>query len=235
MTEGSRAKPRKTKIFLVDDHPLVRRSLRLLVSLERDMVICGESDGGPDALEKVIVCEPDVTIADLRLKTVDGLELIKQLRPLRPRMKILVFTMCDEKFNVERVLRAGVNGYMTKEEATEKLIGVVRLLMEGKTYLSGTVADGLLLDIMNQKAQPDASQSSNKLTQREMEILTMIGNGLGTNEIAEKLRVSVRTVASHREHIKGKLNMRTAPELTSYAYTMVKSDKATDSAEPPEA
>ena len=123
----------KVRVFLVDDHPIVRRGFQLLLSLEPDLMVCGEADSGPVALEKILALKPDVAIVDLSLKSSSGLDLIKQIRAQRSRTKILVFTMRGEIIYAERALRAGANGYITKDEGTEKAIEAIRLLMQGKT------------------------------------------------------------------------------------------------------
>ena len=126
----------KVRVFLVDDHPIVRRGFQLLLGMEPDLMVCGEADSGPAALQKILALKPDVAIVDLSLKASSGLELIKQLRAQALKLKLLVFTMRDEGIYAERALRAGADGYITKEEGTEKAIEAIRVLMQGKRYLS---------------------------------------------------------------------------------------------------
>ena len=205
----------KTRIFLVDDHPIVRRGFQLMISLERDLQVCGEADNSSVALEKIAALQPDVAIVDLTLKSSSGLDLIKQLRALHSKLKILVFSMHDETFYAERVLRSGAHGYLTKEEGTEKAIEAIRWLLQGKKYFSQNV----MSKIIGAGARPAADGASvERLSDRELEVLDLIGRGMGSRQIAERLHLSIKTIESHREHIKSKLNLTSATELTKYAY-----------------
>ncbi len=209
----------KTRVFLVDDHPIVRRGFQLLLSLEPDLMVCGDADSGPGALEKIITVKPDVAVVDLSLKSSSGLELVKQLRAQSASLKILVFTMHAEAVYEERALRAGANGYITKEQGTEKAIEAIRLVMQNKPFFSPRLAETV---IARMSGRPLGSASSiDLLSDRELEILEAIGAGLGSREIAQKLNVSTKTVQSHREHIKTKLGLARASELVNYAYNWV--------------
>ncbi len=213
----------KFRIFLVDDHPIVRRGFQLLLGMERDLMVCGEADSGPAALQKILALKPDVVIVDLSLKGSSGLELIKQLRAQGLKLKLLVFTMRDEGIYAERALRAGADGYITKEEGTEKAIEAIRLLMQGKRYVSDKVAEKMVETLVG--GNSGAGGAVESLSDRELEVLELIGNGLGSREIAEKLHLSIKTVESHREHIKSKLGLTRATELVSYAFNWFHGDK----------
>jgi DNA-binding NarL/FixJ family response regulator len=206
----------KCRVFLVDDHPIVRRGFQLLLGMEPDLMVCGEADNGPAALQKILSLKPDVVIVDLSLKGSNGLELIKQLRAQALKVKLLVFTMRGEGIYAERALRAGADGYITKEEGTEKAIEAIRVLMEGKRYLSGGVAEKMMDNLAGRSS--GAESAAETLSDRELEVLELIGNGLGSREIAEKLHLSIKTIESHREHIKTKLGLQRASELVSYAF-----------------
>jgi DNA-binding NarL/FixJ family response regulator len=210
--------PAKVRVFLVDDHPIVRRGFQLLLGLERDLAVCGEADSSSQALEKMIQLKPDVAIIDLGLRESNGLDLIKQAREHLPNLKILVFTMKNEQMYAERALRAGANGYITKEEGAEKAIEALRVLMQGKTYL-GAQLTAAMVNRLAAGGQP--GEATDLLSDRELEILEMIGTGLGTRQIAERLKVSIKTIESHREHIKTKLQLKKASELVNYAYNWV--------------
>lgn len=212
------ARTPKVRIFLVDDHPIVRRGFQLLLALEPDVMVCGEADSAPGALERILALQPHVAIVDLALKSSSGLELIKQLRAQSATLKILVFTMRAEGFYAERALRAGANGYITKEEGTEKAIEAIRLLMQGKPYVSPQLADALI-ERMAGKAV--ATTPIESLSDREMEVLELVGHGLGSQEVARSLGISMKTVESHREHIKTKLGLKSASELVGYAFHWV--------------
>jgi DNA-binding NarL/FixJ family response regulator len=216
MPSESKAVSSKVRVFLVDDHPIVRRGFQLLLSLERDLMVCGEADSGPAALQKILLLKPDVAIVDLSLKSSSGLELIKQLRAQSLKLKVLVFTMRDEKIYAERALRAGADGYITKEEGTEKAIEAIRVLMRGKRYLSDCVAETMMNSLAGNSSAGEGAIGM--LSDRELEVLELIGKGLGSREIAEKLHLSIKTVESHREHIKTKLGLTRATELVNFAF-----------------
>jgi DNA-binding NarL/FixJ family response regulator len=214
----------RVRVFLVDDHPIVRRGFQLLLSLEPDLMVCGEADNGPAALQKILALKPDVAIVDLSLKGSNGLELIKQLRAQSLKLKLLVFSMRDEGIYAERALRAGADGYITKEEGTEKAIQAIRLLMQGKRYLSDKVAEKMMDTLVGNSSGAEGAVES--LSDRELEVLELIGAGLGSREIAEKLHLSIKTIESHREHMKTKLGLTRAPELVSYAFNWFHGEKA---------
>ena len=214
----------RVRVFIVDDHPIVRRGFQLLLSLEPDLIVCGEADNGPAALQKILALKPDVAIVDLSLKGSSGLELIKQLRAQSLKLKLLVFTMRDEGIYAERAMRAGADGYITKEEGTEKAIQAIRLLMQGKRYLSDKVAERMMDTLVGNGSRAEGAVES--LSDRELEVLELIGAGLGSREIAEKLHLSIKTIESHREHMKTKLGLTRAPELVSYAFNWFHGEKA---------
>jgi DNA-binding NarL/FixJ family response regulator len=206
----------KVRVFLVDDHPIVRRGFQLLLAMETDLMVCGEADSAPAALQKILALKPDVAIVDLSLKAGTGLELVKQLRAQALKVKLLVFTMRDEGIYAERALRAGADGYITKEEGAEKAIQAIRVLMQGKRYVSETVAAKMMDTLVGNTGGAEGAFES--LSDRELEVLELIGNGVGSRQIADKLHVSIKTVESHREHIKAKLGLARAAELVSYAF-----------------
>ncbi len=216
---NAKANRSKLRVFLVDDHPIVRRGFQLLLSMEPDMMVCGEAESGPGALEKILALKPDVAVVDLSLKSGSGLELIKQLRAQSASLKILVFTMHAETVYEERALRSGANGYITKEHGTEKAIEAIRLLMQNKPFFSPRLAETVLARISGRPVAP--ANSLELLSDRELEILEAIGAGLGSSDIARKLNLSTKTVQSHREHIKTKLGLSRASELANYAFNWV--------------
>ena len=205
----------KNRILLVDDHPIVRRGLQLLISLEPDLVVCGEAESAPIAVERVMALKPDLVVVDLALKGGSGLELIKQLRSQHARLKILVFSMRDEGIYAERALRAGANGYITKEEGAEKALEAIRLILQGRHYVSENISAKMVARIAGGGALGQTAQEL--LSDRELEVLEMIGEGHGSREIAVQLGVSMKTIESHREHIKAKLGMAGASALVRYA------------------
>jgi DNA-binding NarL/FixJ family response regulator len=207
------------RIFLVDDHPIVRRGFQLLLGMEPDLSVCGEADSAPAAFQKILTLKPDVAIIDLCLKRSSGLELIKQLRAQGLKLKLLVFTMQGEGLYAERALRAGADGYITKEEGAEKAIAAIRLLLQGKRYVSEGLAQRMMETLLNNASRSGAAVAS--LSDRELEVLELIGKGLGSRDIADQLNLSIKTIESHREHLKSKLGLTRAPALVSYAFNWV--------------
>jgi DNA-binding NarL/FixJ family response regulator len=209
------------RVFVVDDHPIVREAFRFLCAAEPSLTLCGEADGGPAALQHILALQPAVAVVDLALKSGCGLDLIKQLRSQRPRLKILVYSMSDDSLLVERTLRAGADGYLTKEAGIYKLVEAIQAVMQGQRYIAAALMPALLA---RRFAQDPDQPGINRLTDRELEIFTMLGAGLGTKTIAAKLNISPGTVGAHRVHIKRRLGLRTLEELTASASRWVQGD-----------
>jgi len=209
----------KIRVFLVDDPPIVRRGFQMLFSRQPDLLACGEADNGPAALEKILALKPHVAIVDLVLKVGNGLDLIKQLRAQRLNIKLLVFTMRNDALHAELALRAGADGYITKEEGPEKVIEAIRLAMQGHRYVSPELAEKMVSQMTGRGSA--AESPAEQLGERELEVLDLIAQGLGSREIANALHLSIKTVESHREHIKIKLQLKKASELVNYAYNWV--------------
>ena len=178
MINDHKSQMNRSKILIVDDHPIVRRGLRQLIADEPDMEVCGEAEDAPEALRQVQATRPDVVTVDLTLKTGHGLELIQQIHALDARTKILVSSMHDESLFAERVLRAGAMGYINKQESPEKIIGAMRQVLRGKIYLSSRMADRLLHRVADGKSL--AINPIEGLSNRELEVFEMIGKGLAT-------------------------------------------------------
>lgn len=213
---------RKQKILLVDDHPLLRHGLVGLIDQQPDMEVCGEADSASAAIELANKLRPDAAIVDLGLKKSMGLELIKDLRVQHPRLPILVLSMHDEALYTERVLRAGARGYIMKDEPGEEILAAIRRILGGKIYLSNNMGTKLLSPMM--PGAPKIGQSPiDKLSDRELEVFQMLGKAYETRQIAETLRVSVKTVESYREHIKVKLNLDNSIQLIRRAVEWVQS------------
>jgi DNA-binding NarL/FixJ family response regulator len=208
--------PKPTHIVLVDDHPLMREGLAEVLSREPDLQVCGEAEDRVQALSVIKATKPDLVIVDLALKNSHGLELIKDIAALYPKLRTLVVSMHDEFVNAERVLRAGASGYITKQEATTKILQAVRCVLAGEVYLSERAA----LQIATKSAGRSRSGSGltvDGLTDRELQVFEMIGQGLSTRQIAEKLNLDVSTIETYRARIKDKLNLRDSVELLQYA------------------
>ena len=210
----------KKKVLLVDDHPLIRQGIATLLANSLDLEVCGEAESAAGALEAMDKVKPDIAIVDLTLKESNGLDLIKDIRIRHPDTLVLVLSMRDEGFYAERVLRAGARGYVTKEEGPAKVMEGVRKILQGQIYVSEKMASKVLSKIV-EGAFHEGGSSMDKLTDRELAVLELIGGGLPTREIAAKLHISTKTVDSYRERIKDKLKLDGATELLKYAVQWV--------------
>lgn len=218
-------KQEKAKVLIVDDHPVVRRGLTQLINQESDLCVCGEAEDGPQALRVFEQAAPDVAIVDISLKESSGIELIKDIRVRWPNMPVLVLSMHDEAFYAERALRAGGRGYITKDEAAEKVLWALRRLLKGEVYLSDRVTSRMLAKMVDGKRDGQVG-SLESLSDRELEVFRMIGNGLPTREVAGRLHLSVKTIESYRESIKRKFKLKSAAELLQRAIRWVQSEQA---------
>jgi DNA-binding NarL/FixJ family response regulator len=216
--------PPKTKVFLVDDHPLVREWLTQILQREKDLVVCGEAEDGPEAVAKIEQCHPDIVIADISLKTTHGLELVKDLQSRLPSLPVLILSMHDESLYAERVLRAGAKGYITKQEATKKIMLAVRQVLSGQIYVSEKMATRMLHKmVLGRSAEKSSNSPVERLTDRELEVFQLIGRGQGTRKIAEELHLGIKTVESYRARIKEKLKLEDGTQLLQQAIQWVHS------------
>jgi DNA-binding NarL/FixJ family response regulator len=216
----------KAKVFLVDDHPIVRQGLGLLINREPDLVVCGEAEDAPSALQRMVNAQPDLMVIDISLDGPDGLELLKTIRLKEPILPVLILSMHEESTYAERSLRAGANGYIMKQEATERVLVAIRRILDGKVYLSERLTNKML----EQFVRGSGSSKNNPLmtlSDRELEVYRLIGAGHGTRQIADELHVSVKTVESYQAHIKEKLSLRNARELVQHAIESSLSEKST--------
>src|SRR5262245_12971769 len=209
-----------TKILIVDDHPLVRQGLIGLLSTQSDFMVCGEASGIAEARQLAEAERPDVAIIDITLEDGSGIELIKDLSASFPDMKLLVLTMHDELVFAERALRAGATGYVNKQEVSRSIVKAIREILQGKLYLSQRATERMVQLAVGSKAQAGKSPVE-RLTDREIEIFQMIGQGLTTRQIAGKLGLSPKTVDAHRERIKQRLELKNVTELTKHAVQWV--------------
>jgi DNA-binding NarL/FixJ family response regulator len=206
----------KKTVFVVDDHPLLRQGLAMMINREPDLVVCGEAEEAHAAMKAISASMPDILIADISLNGPDGLDLLKNLRLIYPDLPVLILSMHDESIYAERALRARANGYIMKQEATEKVLVAVRRILDGEIYLSGRMSNKLLMQYMSGKTSETDSRLA-ALSDRELEVFRMIGEGLGTRQIAEALHLSMKTVESYQAHLKEKLSLRTGRELMQHA------------------
>jgi DNA-binding NarL/FixJ family response regulator len=202
----------RTRIFLVDDHHIVRMGLTQLINQEADLMVCGEAESGKKATIGIAEQSPNIAIIDIGLGEDDGLELIKRMGVLNPEVKILVLSMHDEDIYAERALRAGAKGYIMKREAAETVITAIRKVLRGDIYLSATMSERLLNRIF--RGTPTAcGLHVEDLSDRELEVFELIGIGWGTKEIAERLGLSIKTIETYREKLKLKLKLKDSSEL----------------------
>jgi DNA-binding NarL/FixJ family response regulator len=206
-----------TRILVVDDHPIVRLGIRQMISAEPDLEICAEAESAAAALDRAKRQTPDLALVDLSLAQGTGLDLLRSLRELAPGLPILVLSMHDETLFAERVLRAGARGYIMKREAITGLVGAIRQVLSGRVYLSENMAQSVLERLAHER--PASENPVANLTDRELEVLDLIGRGRSTAAIAEQLRVSVKTIETYRSNIKTKLNLKDATDLIRFAAT----------------
>jgi DNA-binding NarL/FixJ family response regulator len=215
---------KKKTVFVVDDHPLLRQGLALLINREEDLMVCGEAEEAQTAMREIAANKPDILIADISLNGPDGLDLLKNLRVLYPTLPVLVLSMHDESIYAERALRARANGYIMKAEATEKVLVAVRRILGGDIYLSDRMANKLLHQYIAGSSL-DMNSRLTALSDRELEVFRLIGEGRSTRQIAEKLHLSIKTVETYQAHIKEKLSLHSGRELVQHAIQSNISDK----------
>ncbi|HEX3799952.1 MAG TPA: response regulator transcription factor [Verrucomicrobiae bacterium] len=202
----------KTKIILVDDHPLVREWLTNLIHQQPDLVVCGEVETASVALTSIAASKPDVAIVDISLKDSSGIELIKNIKASHPGVAVIVLSMHDERLYAERALRAGARGYIMKRETTKNVIAAIRRVLEGKLYVSEKLA-ALLAEKFVDGPALDVRSPIEQLSDRELEVFQMLGEGYETRQVAEAMHVSMKTVQAYCARIKEKLKLANATEL----------------------
>jgi len=211
--------PTVHKIFIVDDHPVLREGLAQLIDQQKDISICGQFEDGSTAFESIATLKPDLALVDISLKGSNGIELLKNIKTNYPKLLVLVLSMHDESLYAERALRAGAAGYIMKQEATEKVLEAIRKVLAGQIYLSEKISTKLMHQLVSGHT-PGNGSLMDRLSDRELEVFGLIGQGRGTRQIAEQLHLSVKTIESHRAHIKEKLNLNNATELVHRAIQM---------------
>jgi DNA-binding NarL/FixJ family response regulator len=213
----------KARILIVDDHPILRQGLAALINRQSDMVVCADAEDGNAALEALPSAKPQLAIVDVSLPGMDGIELVKRLRKQDEMCLVLVLSMHDESIYAERVLRAGAHGYIMKQEVRGNILLAIRKILNGGIWLSDTMTTHILSRIDTSK---DVSSTSPilSLSNRELEVLTLIGEGKGPKDIADELSISIRTVDAHRTHIKKKLKLKDARSLFQYAIEWLRNE-----------
>jgi DNA-binding NarL/FixJ family response regulator len=221
----------KSRVVVVDDHPIVRQGLAQMIDREPDLAVCGEAEEARTAQLAIASLKPDIVIIDISLSGPSGIEILKTIRQTDPKLRVLILSMHDEMVYAERALRAGANGYIMKQEATEMVLVALRRILAGEVYVSNRVANRMLRHLVG-GAPPSwkASRMSplDQLTDRELEVFRLIGEGYGTRQIADQLHLSVKTVETYQSHIKEKMDLRNARELVQYAIQWVISESGSD-------
>jgi DNA-binding NarL/FixJ family response regulator len=210
----------KTRVFVVDDHPIVRQGLSQLINREPDLMVCGEAEDARTALDRVGPSKADILIVDVSLEGPDGIELLKTIRGRDAKLPVLMLSMHDESLYAERALRAGANGYIMKQEATDRVLIAIRQILSGEVYVSDRMAQKLVHQFIGGSGAGKRT-AMEQLTDRELEVFRLIGQGHGTRQIAQELHLSVKTVESYYAHIKEKLSLKNARELVQQAVQWV--------------
>lgn len=204
--------PKQVSVLIADDHSLIRLGFKTLLDMEPDLSICGEAEGVDDALRLADELSPDVAVVDLSLGDGSGLDLVRRLHAHHPEMRILVCSMHDESLFASRVLKAGAHGFINKREAAAHVVEAIRRVLAGDVYLSTVMTQQMLRGVCD-----DVPGSVDALTDRELEVFSMIGKGYETKRIAKQLHLSVKTIETHREKIKRKLNLSSSCDLARHA------------------
>jgi DNA-binding NarL/FixJ family response regulator len=215
--EKPQPRTKSARIFLVDDHPLVRQGLTDVLQREPEFKICGEAESRLDAIEAIEATRPDLAIVDLNLRNSHGLELIKDIRARFPKVRVLVVTVQDEALHAERAIRAGASGYLTKDEATTEVVQAVRQVLRGEFVLSPSLTSQMAARLAGHPNGNGSAGNHDKLSDRELEVLELIGNGLGRQQIADRLHLDINTVETYRSRLREKLQLENAQELLQYA------------------
>jgi DNA-binding NarL/FixJ family response regulator len=219
-TEGDPRDSSRTRVLLVDDHPVMRQGMAAIINEEPDLIVCGEADGVRTAIAAAAQTRPDVALVDLSVVDGDGLELIRDLKNRFPDVRSLVLSMYDETVYAERALRAGARGYIMKAEAATTVMDAIRAVLRGDTYLSPRMIAKRTTSLSSERApSPNRVKPAGleSLSDRELQVLRCVGRGMSTREVAEELFISVKTVETHREHLKQKLGLVSSGELLRYA------------------
>lgn len=230
---GSAASPPspvlRTRVYITDDHALVRRGVAVMIAAEPDLELCGEAEDCATATSDIARLRPDVVIVDISLRGNSGLELIKNIKALDDRIQIVVLSTHDESLYALRVLKAGAKGYVMKQDIATKVIDAIRKTRKGQMYISEYVSAQMLNRLVKGRDDTDESPVAG-LSDRELEVATLIGSGITTRDIAHQLNMSVKTVETHRAHLKSKLSLQTATQLIQFCVRWVEECKRMPSA-----
>jgi len=206
----------KHGIYLIDDHPLVVQGVTELVNAEPDLKVVGSTTEWTEALKEIPELKPDVVVLDISLAKANGIEVLKNLRIHFPKLQVLMLSMHDENLYAMRSVRAGAQGYIMKMTATEEVVKAIRHILNGEIYLSAGIAKQTMMRLVGRRKEGTMSPMDD-LSDRELEVFQMVGEGLTTRQIAERLHLSVKTIETHKAHVKEKLNLASSTQLTQHA------------------
>jgi DNA-binding NarL/FixJ family response regulator len=209
------------RVLIVDDHPAVREALTIRIVAQPDLEVCGEAADANEALRLAAATDPDVAVIDIALKNGNGIDLIKRLKARNDKFRAIVWSMYSEDLYAERAMRAGAMGYINKEQATTKIIEAIRRVLDGKMYLSAAMTEKLLKRSVGQAGQDSGRSPIDPLSDRELDVFRLIGQGRKTQEIADQLHLSVKTVETYRDRIREKLDLKDGSELARSAVQWV--------------
>ncbi len=218
------ASPAKKRVLIVDDHPVFRYGITALINAEADLEVCGEASSSPAALDAMRKLEPDIALLDISLPGSNGIELIKLMKAEYPKLPLLILSMHDESLYALRALKAGALGYVMKAEALTHVLDALRKALKGEIYVSPRLSERLIFQAI-QSTDGQARSPVDRLSDREVEVLAMLGRGLSTKEMASELHLSVKTIETHRAHIKEKLGLRDSSEMVRFAMDWVAHSK----------
>src|ERR1043165_1812656 len=223
-TTTAAGEKRKYRIILVEDHPIVRQGLAQLINHQPGLSVVGEAESAGRALELIRAQKTDLVILDVSLPKTNGLELIKQIKSEKPTLPMLVISMHDETLYAERALRAGARGYVMKKEPSEKMLLAINRVLKGEIYVSDRMKQKMLQHLVNNQVPDENGSPLDHLSDRELEVFQLLGNGFATRQIAEQLNLSVKTIESYRENLKLKLNVKTGAELFQHSIQWLKAE-----------
>ena len=206
----------KSRVYLIDDHPLLVQGITELVNAEHDLLVVGSTSEWTSALKQIPELKPDVVVLDITLAKANGIEVLKNLRVHFPELKVLMLSMHDENLYAMRSVRAGAHGYIMKMSATEEVVAAIRRILGGEIYLSPRIAKQTMMSLIGRRKE-GALSPLDDLSDRELEVFNLVGDGLTTRQIAERLHLSVKTIETHKAHVKEKLHLESATQLTQHA------------------
>ena len=218
-------RPRVARILIVDNHPIVREGLRRIIEREDDLLVCAEADSVRSARTAINETSPHILIADVSLNLSDGIKLVRDVRAHDPLLPILVLSVHDEAIYAERMLSVGANGYMTKQASGEQILHALRRVLEGGIYVSEEVAAQIIRGAFGGvRRRPE--NPIDRLSNRELQVLQLVAMGLSTRETAQSLNLSIKTIESHRQRIRSKLNLRSGTQLVRFAVNLLVAENA---------